>query len=66
MRRTVFGYLFFLALAIPASGIKPEPSCERQAVEAVRPSVHAAIREGSDSATMRYLYVPAHDAELRR
>ena len=48
-RSTIYGFLLGLALAIPPSSVEPEPSCERQAVEAIRPAVERALREWGTS-----------------
>jgi len=53
-RRTMCGFLLGLVLAIPASSVEPEPSCERQAVEAVRPAVERELRMGRSYAEAGY------------
>jgi len=47
--------LLSLALAIPASSVEPEPSCERQAVEAIRPAVERTLRMGRSYAEGYYV-----------
>lgn len=55
MRWAVFGLLFYLDLVIRASSVEPEPSCERQAAEAMRPAVEAMLLTGRSYAAARYI-----------